>query len=132
MSSFDLDASIRIDTQGGDVQPGAWKQLVNCGATPSKDHSVWIVDTFSEKSASVVDDALRQSLEMIGRWKVKSWWSNDWSVSVWTTISSTHEFVGVVIPARLSTQASSLGVDLIFSVYSAQAESDSDDRNSNH
>jgi hypothetical protein len=102
----------------------AWKQLINCGATPSKDHSIWTFSAVSEEDVSAVDEVLTQCLKIIDNWKIQSWWSNDWSVSIWATVSSPREFVGLVIPVQVSMYASSIGVDLIFSVYCAQEEED--------
>jgi hypothetical protein len=110
--------------KGADIPPETWNQLVECGAMPSKDRSIWTIDVVSEQRVSVIEDILSRCVQTASHLKAQSWWSKDWSVSIWTTISSTREFVGLIIPAHLSMHASSIEVDLVFSVYCSQEEKD--------
>src|SRR5260370_18978512 len=120
MSTFGIDSNVRIVVSSGEITTDLRERLIGSGAFPSKDQCIWTIDTSSEKGSSGIEQTLEGSLKVVDKLSVNSWWSREWVVSIWITISSNSEFVGLVVPKELAKQACAIGVDVVFSVYSSQ------------
>jgi hypothetical protein len=120
MSTFDIDSNIRIVIPVGEITAHLRERLIESSAFPSKDQGTWTIDTPSEKGSSGLQNTLEGCLKLVDNLMLNSWWSGSWSVSIWMTISSNSEFVGLVVPEGIAKQAGATGVDLVFSVYCFQ------------
>jgi hypothetical protein len=120
MSTYDVDSNIRIVIPTGGITDIVRNHLIESNASPTKDLSTWMIDVQSGSGGSGLEEVLRICLELIHELKANSWWSTDWTITTWITISSRGEFAGLAVPQDICRQAGELGVDLVFSVYCRQ------------
>jgi hypothetical protein len=121
MSTFDLEANIRVIVPTSVFATDTRDRLLECGASPSKDLATWSIDVISEVDVSSLDVALEKSLDLVSRLRANSWWARAWPVAIWLTASTGREFVGVALSHATCRSAGDLDVDIILSVYCSQA-----------
>jgi hypothetical protein len=120
VSTFEIDSNIRIVVPTSELSRDSRDGLIGSNAVPSKDMRTWTIDVHSDPGTSSVENSVETCLDFVRQLRSRSWWVSAWSVTVWLTVSSPGEFVGLVFPPRVSKQAGELEVDLVVSVYCSQ------------
>jgi hypothetical protein len=123
MSTYDVDSNIRIVVPTFPISSEIRDCLIGLGASPSKDLCTWTIDVESRSAANGIEETLERCLRAINDLKNNSWWSAEWATTVWITIASRGEFVGVAVSRDICKRAGEMDVDLVFSVYCRQEDS---------
>lgn len=128
--AIDIDSTIRVELEPGlPMSETTREEFLRLGASPNKDCSIWVIRAASETHAANIQPILERCFDMVGDLIATSWWSSQWSLSVWLTISTAGEFVGLVVPSDCAKRAASLDVDVVLSIYTSQEDSNAPQKN---
>lgn len=121
MKDIDIEMSIRITEVNDD-----FVHRYSSVSVPNLDRGMYHADRsiliipIQPGDLDSAEQALDVGLSSLNGLKEQCPWPTGAFVSLWVTISTSGEFVGLVVSQLISDRASGLGADLVISVYCRQ------------
>jgi len=121
----DIDTSIRVTCETGhlaDFYNNAKASLTSAEEVSlSEDQTVLIVK-ITGGGNSPLEQHLDRGIELVQTLRALRNFPSESTVALWTVISSSQEFIGIVVPENTVQMASRAGVNFVFSVYACQED----------